>query len=261
MAELRTADPPIAQPAVADPEGDPFQRLHKMSITAGLGSGDYVAISGTAIAAVLLGIASVVVLVHTAFLLLVPLAAAVCAVAAWVQIGRSNGTLTGRGLAVLGLLLALGLGGYEGGQRLRDAITVRSARQQVVAMIHDFGQDIVHEQYAQAYQMCNDDFRAAVTLDAFEGRWQAVRHSPTFGDLAGIDWNGLLSMEIDPVSGDPTAGGMVLITYVNSPAVNRTDMFFRKDDKGWGIDRIPQLFAPATSAPKAGGVYGPPKPV
>ena len=255
------ANPAASPPAPAG--DDPFERLHKMSITAGLGSGDYVAISGTAIAAVLLGVASVMVLFHTHLLLLIPAAAVVCAVVAWVQVGRSNGTLTGRGLAVLGLVLGVGLGGYEGGQVVSADLAGQSAQRQIVNMIHDFGQDIVHENYDAAYQMCDDGFRAATTLPAFEGRWRQIRNSAVLGHLTAIEWNGLLSFDTDPVSGRPVASGMVKISFDRSREVSRTDMFFRKDDRGWGIDRIPQLFAPPDpkSSKGKGGVYGPPKPV
>ena len=87
---------------------DPFLSLHKMSTTAGLGSADYVAINGTALATIILGIASAVVLFDNNLLLLIPLAAVVCGVLAFVQITQSNGTQTGKLLVVAGVLLALG---------------------------------------------------------------------------------------------------------------------------------------------------------
>ena len=54
-----------------------------MSTTAGLGSGDYVAINGTAIIAILLGVASAIVLFDSKMLLIVPLAGVVCAILAF----------------------------------------------------------------------------------------------------------------------------------------------------------------------------------
>src|SRR3989442_50419 len=97
---------------------DPFLKLHKMSTTAGLGSGDYVAINGTAIASLLLGIASALVLFGAHLLLLIPLAGVVCGILAFRQIADSNGTQTGRGLAAVGLLLSLGFGGFSIGKEV-----------------------------------------------------------------------------------------------------------------------------------------------
>jgi hypothetical protein len=260
------ADAPIA-PLSSVPAGDddPFQRLHKMSITAGLGSGDYVAISGLAIAAVLLGVASALVLFHIRFLLLVPIAGVVCAVLAWRQVGQSNGTLTGRGLAVLGLALSLGLGGFEGSQVVSAWSASRSERDQVIQLIRDFGQDVVAGRFEQAYGRCDGEFRGYVSLPRFEGTWRQVRKSALLGNMTGIDWNGLLNFDVDPVTGQPEAGGMVLIHFDSSPEPVRTDMFFRYGEHGWAINRITEFFAPP--GPKSPGaptgkpqVYGPPRP-
>ena len=69
-----------------------------MSTTAGVGAGDYVAINGTAIAAVLLGVLSVIVLFDYRLFLLVPLAGVVCAVLAWAT-GRPQQRYAGRSRA------------------------------------------------------------------------------------------------------------------------------------------------------------------
>ena len=268
------ADAPIAPPSpLPAGEDDPFQRLHKMSITAGLGSGDYVAISGLAIAAVLLGVASAVVLFHVRLLLVIPIAGVVCAVLAWRQVGQSNGTLTGRGLAVLGLALSLGLGGFEGSQVVMAWTSSRSERDQVISLIRGFGQDIVAGRFPQAYDRCDDEFHHNVSLARFEGTWRQVRQSKLLGNMTGTDWNGLLNFDADPVTGQPIGGGMVLIHFDSSPEPVRTDMFFKYGDHGWVIDRIPEFFpAPTAQQPPGGAskgpsgptgkpqVYGPPRP-
>ena len=266
---------PAEPPPVADGV-DPFTRLHKMSITAGLGSGDYVAISGLAVAAALVGVGSAVVLFHSGFLLLVPLAGVVCAVLAWVQVGRSNGTLTGRGLALLGGVLSLGLGGYEGGRIVSADLAAASVRGQVVSQIHDFGQDVVADRYQQAYDRCDAKFRQNVSLATFEGMWGSIHHSAVMGNLTGIEWNHLLNFETDPITGQGVAGGMVLLKFDRSPEPIRTDMLFHQEPDGWKINAIPQFFATpeqkaAQSAKAAAGpagarsahaaqTYGPPKP-
>ena len=265
------ADAPIA---TVPPDDDPFERLHKMSITAGLGSGDYVAISGLAIAAVLLGVASALVLFHLRILLLLPVAGVVCAALAWRQIGQSNGTLTGRGLAALGMALSLVLGGVEGSQVALAWSTSRSEQTHVIALIRDFGDDIVAGRYQQAYDRCAPEFHAYVPLSTFEGVWRQVRTSKYVGNMRGADWNGLLNFDTDPVTGQRQAGGMVLLRFDTSPEPVRTDMFFRYGEQGWMVARIPQFFPPPGQQQQAPGptrkgpaapsgkpqVYGPPRP-
>src|SRR5438034_5247113 len=109
MAQTPT-DPsqaPPGQPA----DDDPLAHLHKMSTTAGLGSGDYVAVNGTAVFAVFLGFASALALMSET-LLLVALAAVIVSVVAWRQINHSNGTQTAKGLVLIAIVLALGFGGF-----------------------------------------------------------------------------------------------------------------------------------------------------
>src|SRR5215212_4817149 len=90
-------------PRAAD--DDPLAHLHKMSTTAGLGSGDYVAVNGTAVFALLVGLASALALMSEVLLIL-PLVAIVASVMAWQQIRNSNGTQTGKGLAIAAMVLA-----------------------------------------------------------------------------------------------------------------------------------------------------------
>ena len=90
---------------------DPLANLHKMSTTAGITSQEYVAINIPSIISVVLGVASVVAVLNPV-LLVVPLAAVLTALASLSQIRASNGTQTGRGFAILGIVLALGIGGF-----------------------------------------------------------------------------------------------------------------------------------------------------
>lgn len=69
---------------------DQLGRLYKMSRTAGLGSNEYVAVNGVAVAALLFGVASVLVVFDPIFSI-VPIAAIILAVLALVQeIGRAH---------------------------------------------------------------------------------------------------------------------------------------------------------------------------
>src|SRR5829696_1063065 len=90
---------------------DPLATLHKMSTTAGVSSQEYVAINIPSIIAMVLGLASVMA-VPVPVLLVVPLAAIVTGLVSLSQIRQSNGTQTGRGFALLGIVLALAIGGF-----------------------------------------------------------------------------------------------------------------------------------------------------
>src|ERR1700677_2549038 len=94
---------PTSQSASA--ETDALAHLHRMSTTAGLGSQEYVAINVTSIIAVLFGVASLLA-VASPVLLVFPVVGVILSVAAIRQINHSNGTQTGKGLAILGLLLS-----------------------------------------------------------------------------------------------------------------------------------------------------------
>src|SRR3954466_7577741 len=107
MAEINSNQSQSTASAVAAAavDDDPLAHLHKMSTTTGLGSGDYVAVNAAAIFCVITGLASALALLDN-LLLILPLACVVGGVVALRQISQSNGTQTGRGLVLLGLLCA-----------------------------------------------------------------------------------------------------------------------------------------------------------
>src|SRR2546423_11699825 len=89
-----------------DSANDPLAKLHRMSTTAGVASQQYVAVNTTAVIAALLGVASGLTL-FSQLMLVIPVAGIVCAIVAWRQINGSNGTETGKPLAIAVLLLSL----------------------------------------------------------------------------------------------------------------------------------------------------------
>src|SRR5687767_1908080 len=122
-----------------------FPNLYHMSATAGRGTQEYVAINQTAVAGFLLGLGSLLALVHP-ILLLVPLAAVVCAIISMRQVRLSNGTQTSRAqgipLSLLGLLLGLGIGGFVVGRAVLTNTTQRADRQLIADQISRLGQVI-----------------------------------------------------------------------------------------------------------------------
>jgi hypothetical protein len=231
-----------------------------MSTTAGLGSGDYVAINGTAILAILLGVGSAIVLLNSWLLLVVPLLGVICAMLAFVQISHSNGTQTGKAVAAIGLLFSLGFGGFFGSKSLYFLIHNKADEQEIIGIIHTFGDEIKASHYSAAYDLLDSRMKSRVSLEVFQGVGVHVTSSPLLGNLQSMDWNHLLSPDTDPVTGEETANGMMLIFYSNSPTVPvRVGTSFRKVDGKWYIDQIPQFFPeqPATPSPQQSRKYAP----
>ena len=110
MPDLQEQRGPVESPGAHGANGDPLSKLYHMSNTAGVGTQEYVAINPTAVAALILGLASVLALLGS-ILLVVPAAGIVCGLVAISQIRKSNETQTGLALAACGLVLSIGLGG------------------------------------------------------------------------------------------------------------------------------------------------------
>lgn len=249
----RVPDPsPVRSAGSSTNKTDPFDSLFKMSTTAGLGSADYVAINGTSIAAVLLGITSALVLFGSLLLLLIPVAGIICAILAFRQIRSSNGTQTGRGLAAVGLLLSLGLGGFYVTNGALTTIHNRSDEQHVIALIEQFGDFIHAEKYNAAYQLCDDRFTGRVSEAQFAEKWKAANSNPIYGSIQKMDWNQLLKFDDDPVTGERICSGMVLLSFAKVPGQERMGMAFRLLDGKWWVDDLPSLF-PQDQAPSPGG--------
>src|SRR5215204_2886908 len=138
MTELKP-NPPLSS---AEPAGDdPLARLHKMSTTAGLGTTDYVAVNGWAIGALILGALSFLSLLANELLVL-PALALVFAVVAFVKINDSNGTQTGKGLAIGGVLLAMVFVALVGGRLVIQIFGNRSDERAINSVIANLNQHI-----------------------------------------------------------------------------------------------------------------------
>jgi hypothetical protein len=218
---------------------DPFETLYKMSTTAGLGSGEYVAVNGTAVAAALLGIASAVVLFRSPVLLLIPLIGVVCAIVAFVQISRSNGTQTGREAAAVGLLLSLGLGGFVGYLSIQSYIRNNESQASLSALIKQFGEDIRDDKLDAAYALCDAKFTGRVGRAEWDTRWEANRQPAMLGVMTGMESTRIFSFEEDPASGDRLADGMVKVNFSKIGEYRgRLRMGFRFVGDSWKVDQI-----------------------
>jgi hypothetical protein len=238
-----------------------------MSTTAGLGMGDYVAINGTAVVTLLLGAASATVLFNNLFFLIFPAAGVIAGIIAWNQINKSNGTQTGREVAAVGLLLSLGFGGYFLASTVYGTYRNHADEEQIVANVHKLGSLLSTQDYVDAYALFDARFQKHVSRSEFESNWRRLSSSPMLGEVNNIDWNKLLSFDIDPVDNSRISSGMMLIKCKPEVPV-RVHMSFRNEEGNWLVDQLPEIFPPdsgqqqgqSQKAGLKGGALGPPKP-
>jgi hypothetical protein len=241
MPDLQT--PPTenrpAAPQSADGP-DPLAHLHKMSTTAGLGSTDYVAINAPAVLAVILGLASALAVVDK-ILLIVPIAGVICAVVALFQIGKSAGTQTGRGLAVLGLLLSLGFAGYVGYLTVAKVRTETADRAAIETVIAQFTGHVQKGEFPQAYALFTERFRDRVKDQEFADRLKYVQDG-SWGKLESVTTNGRYDFNSDPTTGIRIAQAILQMKLDKYPEPSRQDAVFRVVGGEWKIENIPGLF-------------------
>jgi hypothetical protein len=225
-----------------DSAPDELTHLYKMSPTAGVATTDYASINATAIVALLLGVGSVLVMFGS-FLLIIPLAGAICAIVALRQINGSNGTQVGRGLATGGLALALLIGGADGAYQSFKAIQARADEKQISALLEQIGQQLSGGQYEAVYEQTAQRFRDRVPQDTFVQAFRAMVAVPQLGKLRSIEWNGEpMVFETNADTGRKTALAMTLEHFENLQDPTRELMNFAKDGDHWALDDIPRMF-------------------
>jgi hypothetical protein len=225
--------PPTDQHA-AGPQSDAddaLTHLHKMSTTAGLGSTDYVAINGPSVVAVILGLASALAVVDK-ILLVVPIAGVICSVIALYQIGRSAGTQTGKGLAILGLLLSFGCAAYVGYTHLSALQRARSDRAAIESMIVQLTGHIQKGELDQAYAMFSPRFTERVKAEEFQVRMKYVQDG-SWGKLEKITTNGLYDFSSDPTTGIRRAAVIMLMKLDKHEEPSRQEAYFRMVGGQW----------------------------
>lgn len=243
MTELR--DPKTqSRPANGTPDGDdPLHNLYRMSRTAGLGSGDYVAINNTSIASLLLGLTSVLSLLYP-LMLLAALAAAVCGVLALIQIRSSNGTQTGRTFAALGILLALGLGGVAAGKIVIGGIEQRRDTQRIREVVTRLSDLIAAKDYPKAYQsLFSENFKKDFPEQEFANRWDSF--IPHLGAVQKIEAGERAEIEYLRATGTKRAVIASSIRFEKSQEAGLQPMTLVQADGEWVIDGIAQVFEKA----------------
>jgi len=241
-------------PNGAGSDVDPLASLHKMSTTAGLGSTDYVEVNPTAIAAVVLGVASAVTLFNERLLLLVPAAGIVTAILAFRQISRSNGTQTGRLLAVLAIVLSLAFGGIVFGRDLIERHREAQNKAAIGAVVMDFDKHLKAGEFDAAYQLFDDRFRQRVAATHFADTMKFVTTSEMYGKLWGVTlpgmpanpppgyrWDGLAEFMVDEANGGNIATAHMAWNFEKAGEV-RQQAWFRIIDGNWMLEDIPGMF-------------------
>jgi hypothetical protein len=221
-----------------------LEKLTKMSTTAGLGSGDYAAVSPIAVTAVFAGLLGGLAFL-TEFLLPIPLAAAICGVIALVQIRRSNGTQTGVMLAWAGIILGVGvLAAVIGGHLLKEA-RERPDREAIARIINEFDQACAKQDYRAAYQLFAPPFRERVSEEEFVRTLSAQGGTIAgLGALQHVGWNQqvIFADSTDDAPKAAVVGGLMKFEHVTE--MSPQGMEFGTFNGKWMIRDIPTIFPP-----------------
>jgi hypothetical protein len=262
MSETPPASP---NPTTADRAGnaavvddDPLRSLHKMSRTAGLGSNEYVAVNPIAVASVLFGLASSLVIFDAIFLI-VPAVAVILGVVALYQIRNSNGTQTGRGLSLLAIGLAVLFTAVLGSKQIMQIVGTQGDKRKIEQLVRDFGADVAARNYDAAYALMSPRFTERVSKADFVKQFNGMQDSPNYGQIQSMQWNELVNFDLDARNNDRIAGSVAIITIKGSERTgqDRREIRFRQRGDGWLIDDIPELFPPPPSPTGPGGPGGP----
>lgn len=220
---------------------DALLNLHKMSTTAGLGSADYVAVNPLAVTAVVLGAASWLLWVFKQELLLViPLAAAVCAVVAIWQVARSNGTQTGY-WAALGLISALVVSGLFGAGKVSAARVKAAEADAVGQVVTRFGEYAAAQEWEKAYALFHPTFQERISPTRFVQLLKIATDNPSMGKFEGFRWNGRIELTGDP-AGEYGAVSILIFKFEKGEVPGMPSIYFIKTPQGWQILRSPDLF-------------------
>jgi hypothetical protein len=226
-----------------------------MSKTAGAGSAEYVAISGFAIFALIMGVFSVVSLVAS-ILLLVPLAGAIVSVAALRQIGRSYGTQGGSFLAGLGLVLSLVIGSYVVTREATEAQRTRRDREAISTLLQHLANTLREGQLDGAYSLFSPRFKERIGPAEYAARMRPWGSSATYGKLLTIKPGDRIDFQVDPQTKRRSARARMVLGVERGAAPDMIEAVFEISDGQWMVTNIPEVFQGQTPPPGAGSPPG-----
>jgi hypothetical protein len=229
----------VQAPPPVDPEGpDPLAKLHKMSRTAGLGSTEYVAVNGAAVATLILGVLSATALILGSLLLFIPVVAVIVGIVAIRQVNASAGTQTGKGLAILGMIIAALSVAMVGGRSYLHARQVRAEQDQIVNLVRTFGENLAKGDYDAAWNQMAPKITGEVKKQDFIDFW--TRFQANAGAVKEMKWNGYLDVQTETDTGAEVAHGVIITEYPQGS--DRKNTTFRKTDTGWKIEDMGMNF-------------------
>jgi len=236
--DVQTNSTAAVDVARSDAAAEHFSHLHKMSTTAGVTNQEYVAVNPLAVVAALLGVAS-----GLAFfgwlLMVIPIAGIIFAIVAIRQIADSNGTQTGKGLAIVGLALCLLCAAGMMVQRYLEAAAVRNDEQAIASAIAQTGRLIGGRDYKSAYAQFDDAFQQQFSYERFQQTWETVQSSYV-GKLEKMEWNGVRPA-FRSAEGSPVANAVGRIKFQNA-GEERYELVMRKVGNKWLINALPAFF-------------------
>jgi hypothetical protein len=243
MTDLKQPQTPAPAEGIRDPESDAIgslKGLHHMSTTAGL-SQEYVAVNTLSVVALVLGLASMMALIHIV-LLIVPAAGVVCALVSIRQINRSSGTQTGKVLAWTGLVLSLVFTVLVLGRQAAQAAQDRRDQQEIAVVIDRFAGHIRDGEFEAAHAMFSSRFRQRVSLSQFTQTMRGFRENPIYGRMQTMDWNRRASFQEHPTEDIRYGNVMVVIHFDQVEAPFRQPLVVRKTAGQWEIEDWPSMF-------------------
>ncbi|CAN5667881.1 hypothetical protein BH09PLA1_BH09PLA1_17620 [soil metagenome] len=257
MSDLDTQRSPASSENTSASASDSLQKLHKMSRTAGLGSGgDYAAVNGISVAAVLFGVASALAAFDAVFLL-IPALTIILAGVAWYQIRRSAGTQTGRPLCITAVVLALASVAFLGSKQLLAYLEERRNKDEISALAASLGSDLSTQNFDAAYDRFSSEFKERVPKVEFVSKFQQFENY--FGRIKSMRWNGRIKFDVDVRQDQQLASTLVVIDLPNDKGT-REEMHFRKTADKWLIDDLPFAFPKPVKVVDAPGRPGPAAP-
>jgi hypothetical protein len=238
---------PDSQPIPPEDEAaatEHLTHLPRMSPTAGVAATEYVAINNGAIAALLLGMASVLALMNITLGVLAILGV-VIALISLRQINSSNGTQTGAGLALAGLFFAVAIGSYVGSSTFIQDYARREDKQAIAALCEKFGKALSERRYDDAYSMFSMRFRSQVSRVDFVSKMRGEQDMldrgaalGQIGPIVEVTWNGLIAFNADYDAGTFVADSGIELHYKNTPSTNPLPAVFRKVGDTWYFETI-----------------------
>lgn len=219
-----------------------INRLKKMSTTAGLGSGDYAAVNTLSVVAIAGALLSILALL-TDLLLIIPVLTLVSGIVALRQIGASNGTQTGRGLAVVAILISLGIASYVVGGRVYRSVVNKPDQEQLVALVAELKNKITSKDYAGAYKLTSPQFQSRVKEKDFVAAFAAFEANADTVGIADMQWNGTpIEYQDDKESRIKSARMGLIMSYRSSLPPNRVEVEFLRQDGKWALNNMQALF-------------------